>query len=189
MLAGTPRSHAHDGPLLQPFRTSTDAPKSTTKKWRNIITHHTVSTKAAQLRSASSSHRAASPDVAIHGAEEGAKAGKKRCKQRHQKVATNNNGGTNERAEVERAIEAVGSSKHQARLSMDQFKMLLEETCPNHAYPIKHKLKDYGLMKSFMTTRSLSRGMEVDEAPIEGNAAPFPREDAITMIDGRHPSP
>jgi hypothetical protein len=30
--------------------------------------------------------------------------------------------------------------------------------------------------------------MEVDEAPIEGDAAPFPREDAIMMIYGRHPS-
>jgi hypothetical protein len=31
-------------------------------------------------------------------------------------------------------------------------------------------------------------GMEVDEAPIEGDAEPFPREDVIMMIFGRHPS-
>jgi hypothetical protein len=30
--------------------------------------------------------------------------------------------------------------------------------------------------------------MEVDEAPIEGDAEPFPREDVIMMIFGRHPS-
>jgi hypothetical protein len=43
-------------------------------------------------------------------------------------------------------------------------------------------------MKSFMTTGSQSRGMEVDEAPIEVDAVPFPRVDAIMMIFGRHPS-
>jgi hypothetical protein len=43
-------------------------------------------------------------------------------------------------------------------------------------------------MKSFMTTGSLSRGMEVDEGPIEGDAMPFPREDVVMMIFGRHPS-
>jgi hypothetical protein len=29
--------------------------------------------------------------------------------------------------------------------------------------------------------------MKVDEAPIEGDAMPFPREDAVMMIFGRHP--
>jgi hypothetical protein len=36
-------------------------------------------------------------------------------------------------------------------------------------------------MKSFMTMGSLSRGMEVDEAPIEGDATPFPGEDVVMM--------
>jgi hypothetical protein len=72
---------------------------------------------------------------------------------------------------------------------MDHFEKLLEETCPNHAYAIKHKLQHCSLMKSFMTTGSLSRGMEIDEAPIEGDATPFPREDAVMMIFERHPSP
>jgi hypothetical protein len=39
---------------------------------------------------------------------------------------------------------------------MDHFEKLLKETCPNHAYPIKCKLKDCGLVKSFMTMGSLS---------------------------------
>jgi hypothetical protein len=30
--------------------------------------------------------------------------------------------------------------------------------------------------------------MEVDEAPVEGDAAPFSREDVIMMIFSRHPS-
>jgi hypothetical protein len=70
----------------------------------------------------------------------------------------------------------------------DHFEKPLEETCPNHAYTIKHKLRDCSLMKSFMTTGSLSRGMEVDEAPIEGDVAPFLGEDAVMVIFGRHPS-
>jgi hypothetical protein len=39
---------------------------------------------------------------------------------------------------------------------MDHFKRLLEEACPNHAYPIRHKLKDYGMMRSLMTSGSLT---------------------------------
>jgi hypothetical protein len=55
-------------------------PQEDHRKWCSIITHHAVSAKAAQLRPAPSSHRAAAPDVTIHGVEEGAKADKKRHK-------------------------------------------------------------------------------------------------------------
>jgi hypothetical protein len=44
-------------------------------------------------------------------------------------------------------------------------------------------------MKNFMTTGSLSQGIEIDGAPIEGDTVPFPGEDTIMMIFGRHPSP
>jgi hypothetical protein len=96
MLVGMPRSHAHDRPLLQPFHTSSGAPKSTTKKWRGVVNHHTISAKAAQLRLAPSSRRAASLDVAIQGDEEGAKASKKRRNQCRQEAAIDDGGGTNE---------------------------------------------------------------------------------------------
>jgi hypothetical protein len=43
-------------------------------------------------------------------------------------------------------------------------------------------------MKSFVTTGSLARGLEVNEPPIEGDVTPFPREDAVMMIFSRHPS-
>jgi hypothetical protein len=33
----------------------------------------------------------------------------------------------------------------------DHFEKMLEGTCPNHAYPVKHTYKDYGLMKKFLT--------------------------------------
>jgi hypothetical protein len=68
---------------------------------------------------------------------------------------------------------------------MDHFEKLLKESCLNPVYAIKHKLRDYSLMKSFMATRSLPWGMEVIEAPIEGDAAPFPREDVVMKVFGR----
>jgi hypothetical protein len=74
-------------------------------------------------------------------------------------------------------------------MDTDHFKKLLEETCPNHAYLIRHKLRDCGMMKSFMTSGSLSWGMEVNEISDEGDTMPFHEEDAVMMIYDRHPSP
>jgi hypothetical protein len=69
---------------------------------------------------------------------------------------------------------------------MDHFGRLLKEDCPNHVDPIKHEFRDYSLMKSFMTSRSILRGMEVDEDLDEGDSTPFPRENTVMMIyDGR----
>jgi hypothetical protein len=84
---------------------------------------------------------------------------------------------------------AAGNGKHQARPPTENFKKCLEETCPNHAYPIKHKLKGCNMMKNFMASGSLTRGMEVDEVLSEGDTMPFPKEDTVmTIYDGR-PSP
>jgi hypothetical protein len=83
----------------------------------------------------------------------------------------------------------AGSGKRQARPPVDHFKKLLEETCPSHAYAIKHKLRDCGMMKSFMVLVSLTQGIEFDEVPDKGDTMPFPRKDVVmTMYDGR-PSP
>jgi hypothetical protein len=65
---------------------------------------------------------------------------------------------------------------------MDHIMKLLEESCPNHAQPIKHKFRDYGMMKNFKTSGSLSQGMEVDEVPYESDTTPFPGEDTVMMI-------
>jgi hypothetical protein len=51
---------------------------------------------------------------------------------------------------------AARCGKRQARPPTDNFERLLEEACSNHAYPIKHKLKDYGMMKNFMISGSLT---------------------------------
>jgi hypothetical protein len=48
------------------------------------------------------------------------------------------------------------SGRHSARTPIDYFKRLREEACPNHAYIVRHKLKDCGMMQSFMTSESLT---------------------------------
>jgi hypothetical protein len=158
-LAGKPKSHVRSGPLLQPFQASADALKNTPEEWRNVAAHYTISTRTTQLHPAPSSGREASPDVAIQDAEEGTKGGKKRHKPCCQEVATDDDRSLNKHAGglgVWRIMEVTGSSKRQARPPMDHFEKLLEEACPNHAYPIKDKLKDCNLMKSFMASGSLS---------------------------------
>jgi hypothetical protein len=56
---------------------------------------------------------------------------------------------------------ATGSGKRQEWPPMDHFEKLLEETCTNHAYSIKHKLMDCNMNKNFMASGSLTQGMEL----------------------------
>jgi hypothetical protein len=65
-------------------------------------------------------------------------------------------------------------NKHEARPPVDHFKRFLEEVYPNHAYPIKHKLKDCSMMRSFMTSGSLTRCVELDKGPDGINTTPSP---------------
>jgi hypothetical protein len=74
-----------------------------------------------------------------------------------------------------------------ARTPMYYFKRLLEEAYPNHVYPVRHKLKDCGMMWSFMTSRSLAWGIKPDEGPNRSDATPFPEENAIMTVFGRRP--
>jgi hypothetical protein len=57
---------------------------------------------------------------------------------------------------------ATHNDKHQACLPMDHYKRLFEDACPNHAYPVTHKIKDYGMMRSFVILGSLTWGVELD---------------------------
>jgi hypothetical protein len=47
---------------------------------------------------------------------------------------------------------ATHGNRRLARPPTDHFKRLLEETFPNHIYLVRHKLKDCGMMQSFMTS-------------------------------------
>jgi hypothetical protein len=57
---------------------------------------------------------------------------------------------------MECVVTTARSGKRQARWLTDHFERLLEESCLNHAYRVKHKLKDYDMMKNFMTSGSLN---------------------------------
>jgi hypothetical protein len=63
-----------------------------------------------------------------------------------------------------------------SRLPMDHFKKLFEETCPNHTYPIKNKLRGCDMMKNLMALGSLTQGMEVDEVPNDSDTTPLPEK-------------
>jgi hypothetical protein len=66
-------------------------------------------------------------------------------------------------------------------------KRLLEEACPNHTYPIKHKLKDSGMMQGFLTLGSLTWGADLDEGPDGSDTTPFPEENINMTIFGGLP--
>jgi hypothetical protein len=76
--------------------------------------------------------------------------------------------------------------KHQMRQSSNHFEKLLEMTCPNHAYPVRHKLKECTMMKNYMNLGALAKGKK-HEGDLGGKAtAPFPREEAVMSIYDRH---
>jgi hypothetical protein len=82
----------------------------------------------------------------------------------------------------------VHDNRRLVRPPIDHFKRLLEEVCPNHAYPVKHKLKDCGMTQCFMTSGTLTWGAELDEGPNGSNTMPFPEENAVMMVfEGRPP--
>jgi NAD-dependent dihydropyrimidine dehydrogenase PreA subunit len=189
-VAEVPRSNVRDVLLLRPFQASADTVTDTTVELRSIASQYAISNKVAQLHPALGSSREASPNVIIQDAKEGAKGGKKRHKQHHQETATMvvADGGINKQAgnSVVVCVAAItGSGKRQARPPTDHFEKLLEEICPNHSYPIKHKLRDCDMMKNFMASGSLAQVMEVNEIPDEGDTTPFPGQDAVmTIYDG-----
>jgi hypothetical protein len=134
-----------------------DISTSTIEERCSVATQHAVSNKAAQLHPAPSSSREALPDIAIQAPEEGTKRSKKRRKQCHQEtaIATDDNGDISKQAGssgMVRTVVASGINKHQVQPPTDHFKRLLEETCLNYAYPVKHKLRDCSMMKSFITS-------------------------------------
>ena len=70
--------------------------------------------------------------------------------------------------------------------TLDHFEKLLEGPCPNHAFPIKHLYKDYGVMKRFLSEGSNKGEHRGDPKPAvddtEGNDGGFPMLDGYLMI-------
>jgi hypothetical protein len=164
-----------------------------------ISTHHTNSNKVVMLHPAEGSREVTSSggkeslsDVAIHSAKEGIKGGKKRCKQHPQGTTTttdhnNGNDGEASGSSVRCILIAAHSDKRQPRPPMHHYKRPLEEACPNHAYPVRHKLKDCGMMRIFMILGSLTWGVELDEDMGGDDMMLFPMENAVMTVYGGCP--
>jgi hypothetical protein len=78
--------------------------------------------------------------------------------------------------------------KGQAWHPTDHFEKLLETTCPNHTYHVKHKLKECTMMKNYMTMETFARSKKPGGKSAGKAAAPFPKEKAVMSIYGR-PAP
>ena len=64
--------------------------------------------------------------------------------------------------------------------TLNHFKKMLEGLCPNHAFPVKHLLKDYGLMRKFLA-KSTNKGEQGKE--------PAPAADDTEEKDDGFPTP
>jgi hypothetical protein len=140
--------------------------RSTFEEPHGTATKHTTSYEAVVLRPAHMSREATprsnkevASDVVAHCAQEGIKGSNKQRKQRPPGTTTSRNDGRDWEAGSS-GVRCISITAHSnmrlARPPIDHFKRLLEEACPNHAYPIMHKLKDCGVMQSFITSGSLT---------------------------------
>jgi hypothetical protein len=85
-------------------------------------------------------------------------------------------------ADEELIAAAERDFKREAWQPTDHFKKLLESTCPNHTYPIWHKLMECTMMKNYKTIGTFPRGKK-PEGDLTGKAvAPFPKEKAVMSI-------
>jgi hypothetical protein len=92
-------------------------------------------------------------------------------------------------SDMECLATATRRGKPQVWPLTDHIERLIEEACPNHVYPIKHKINYSGRMKNFMTLGSLTRDKEPEEDQSGSDAMPFPREDVVMTVCGGHPAP
>jgi hypothetical protein len=162
---------------------------------------HTIHNQLQGIRPAQGSREAtpssdgeAPSDVTAHCAEEGIKGGNKTRKQHLQGTMTTTNHDDGHNWEVGgsgvRCISATArSGKRLVRSPTDHFKRLLEEACPNHAYLVRHNLKDCSMMRSFMTLGFFTWCVELDEGSNRSDMTLFREENAImTIYGGRRPS-
>jgi hypothetical protein len=55
-------------------------------------------------------------------------------------------------------------------------------TCPNHAYLVKHKLKECTITKTYMTTETFTKGMKPQGDSTEKAASLLPEEKVVMSI-------
>jgi hypothetical protein len=100
-----------------------------------------------------SSDKEAPPDDVVRCTQGDVRSSNKRRNQRPLRTVTtatvnhgDDHGWEASSSSMRRASAAACSIKRWERTPIDHFKRLLEEVCPNHTYPVRHRLKDYDLM-------------------------------------------
>jgi hypothetical protein len=142
----------------------------------------------ASREATSSSNEEAPFDDAAHRAQDGVRSGNKRHPLGSTTMASRDEDRNWEAGSsgMGRISATTRSGSRSVRMPTKYFKRLLEEACPNHAYPVRHKLKDCGMMRSSMTSGSLTWSTKPDEEPDGSDATAFPEENAVTTIfEGR----
>jgi hypothetical protein len=115
------------------------------------------------------SGRAAPSKATCKGTKKGTKGSKKGQKRLPRRVAVTT-GDNNDNKEMDDSTEEYVVTtkrdfKRQARQPKNNLEKLLEATCPTHTYPIKHMVKYCTMMKSFMTSGTLSKGRKPNGDP------------------------
>jgi hypothetical protein len=113
------------------------------------------------------------------------KNGQKRCP-RHVVVAASNDNSDDKGSDSDEGyvIAAEHDFKRQARLPKNLFAKLLEETSPYHSYPVRHKPRDYTMMRNFMALGAFSKGRKIRGDRGGKGVAPICREaEVMTIFD------
>jgi hypothetical protein len=132
------------------------------------------------MKAAASGGQVAPSKATTKGFRKGTKSSKKGKKQhpRCVTVAARDDDGDEEPNDSDEGyvMAADRDFKCQTRPPKDHFKKLLDVTCPNHSYPIKHKLRDCTMMRIFMTSWAFSKGRKPGVGGIRVGRAqhPFP---------------
>jgi hypothetical protein len=170
-------------------------PPKTTKELLDIATRHASSEEAVgagfvlgNRKTAISCSRAAPSKATIKSTRKGAKGGKKGQKWHPRCVAIMASDDSDEGKADDSSKEYVTAIKHDFKHKVwqqkDHFKKLHKATRPNHSYPVKHKLKDYTVMKNFMTSADLLKRRKLEGDPGGKDTAPIPEEVEVMTIFG-----
>jgi hypothetical protein len=183
------------------FRAPNDVVRYTTEELLDIAAQYAANEEVAGTppipggrKPIHDSRRAAPSNIVIQGAKKDAKGSKKRQKRCPQWIAVtagygDDDGKKEDSSDKEYITAARHQVKCQARSPTDNFERRLEEACLNHAYHIKHKLKDCAMMKNFLTSECFTQEKEPEEDLGGRVATPFPEEDVVLMVYDGHPHP
>jgi hypothetical protein len=171
--AKAPRSGMYNAQQSPSFQASNDVFRYTNEELCSIAVQYATGKEVVDLLPVPGSRevilgsvKVVPYDDAVQDAKKGAKSGNKRHKQRPQwvMIATDYDDDNDEKtdgSDLGHVMTATRSGKRQVQPPTDHFERLVMVACPNHVYPIKHKLKDCDMIKNFMTSESLTWGMKL----------------------------